>query len=238
MKMPKQIPLKRDLLKGICITKAYLPGTTDGKKIDKMDRYEMKKDQRELDSTKLILDTLDDSVRVKQEFIGSHVAQIQNCVALIVQRLKQGNKLMIFGNGGSAADAQHFAAEFVNRFQMERHPLAAIALTTDTSILTSIGNDYSFDDIFIKQIQALGRKGDIAVCITTSGNSPNVIKAAVEAKSMGLYIIGFSGNRGKLREIADISFCVNSEVTARIQESHITLIHILCDLTERLVSEK
>ena len=188
-----------------------------------------------MNTTQLIFDTLNESIKVKQEFISSHVAQIQNCVALIIETLKQGNKLLIFGNGGSAADAQHFAAEFVNRFQMERPPLAALALTTDTSIITSIGNDYSFDDIFLKQIQALGRNGDIAICITTSGNSPNVIKAAIEAKSMGLQIVGLSGDRGKLKEIADIAFCVNSEVTARIQESHITLIHILCDLTERKI---
>ncbi|MBF0204948.1 MAG: D-sedoheptulose 7-phosphate isomerase [Desulfamplus sp.] len=184
-------------------------------------------------SSQLILDTLNDSIRVKQEFISSHVAKIETAVSLIVKILKQGNKLLIFGNGGSAADAQHMAAEFINRFQMERPPMAALALTTDTSVITSIGNDYSFEDIFLKQIQALGKKGDIALCITTSGSSPNVMKAAIEAKSMGLHIIGLSGNRGKLKEMADIAFCVNSEVTARIQESHITLIHILCDLTER-----
>lgn len=183
----------------------------------------------------LIADTLNESVKVKQEFIKSHIAQIESCAALIVNTLKQGGKLLIFGNGGSAADAQHFAAEFVNRFQIERPPLAALALTTDTSIITSIGNDYSFDDIFLKQIQAFGKKGDIAVCISTSGNSRNVIKAAVEAKKMGLHIVGLSGAKGELKEISDIAFCVNCAVTARIQESHITLIHILCDLTERLI---
>ncbi len=142
---------------------------------------------------------------------------------------------MLCGNGGSAADAQHIAAEFVNRFQMERPPLAALALTTDTSVLTSIGNDYSFEDIFCKQIQALGREGDIAVCITTSGNSPNIIKAADQALKMGIKVIGLSGNGGSLRSIADIAFCVDSPVTARIQESHITLAHILCDLTEKMI---
>lgn len=187
-------------------------------------------------SSQLILETLNESICVKQEFITSHVEKIESAAHLIVERLKEGNKLLIFGNGGSAADAQHMAAEFINRFQMERPPLAAIALTTDTSVITSIGNDYSFEEIFLKQIQALGIRGDIALCITTSGNSPNVIRAAMEAKSMGLHIIGLSGNRGKLKEISDISFCVNSAVTARIQESHILLIHMLCDLTERVVS--
>ncbi|MBF0259238.1 MAG: D-sedoheptulose 7-phosphate isomerase [Desulfamplus sp.] len=188
-----------------------------------------------MNSSQLILDTLNDSIRVKKEFISSHVEKIEMAAHLILKVLKQGNKLLILGNGGSAADAQHMAAEFVNRFQMERPPMAAIALTTDTSVITSIGNDYSFDDIFLKQLQALGRRGDIAVCITTSGNSPNVIKAAMEAKSMGIHVIGLSGNRGKLKDISEIAFCVNGEVTARIQESHITLIHILCDLTERMV---
>lgn len=187
-------------------------------------------------SSQLILETLDESICVKQGFITSHVEKIESAAHLMVERLREGNKLLIFGNGGSAADAQHMAAEFINRFQMERPPLAAIALTTDTSVITSIGNDYSFEEIFLKQIQALGIRGDIALCITTSGNSPNVIRAAMEAKSMGLHIIGLSGNRGKLKDISDISFCVNSEVTARIQESHILLIHMLCDLTERLVS--
>jgi len=110
-----------------------------------------------------------------------------------------------------------------------------MALTTDTSIITSIGNDYSFDDIFLKQIQAFGNKGDIALGISTSGNSPNVIKAAEEAKRSGLLLIGFSGNKGKLKELSDFPFCVNSEITARIQEVHILLAHILCDLTERMV---
>jgi len=189
-----------------------------------------------MNSAQLILETLSESICVKQQFISNHVEKIEAAARLIVQRLRQGNKLLIFGNGGSAADAQHMAAEFINRFQMERPPLAAIALTTDTSVITSIGNDYSFEEIFLKQIQALGRRDDIALCITTSGSSPNVIRAAIEAKSMGLHIIGLSGNRGKLKEISDISFCVNSDVTARIQESHILLIHMLCDLTERVVS--
>ncbi|MCG8532303.1 MAG: D-sedoheptulose 7-phosphate isomerase [Desulfovibrionales bacterium] len=149
--------------------------------------------------------------------------------------LKTGRKILLFGNGGSAADCQHIAAEFVNRFQMERPPLAAIALTCDTSILTSIGNDYSFDDIFLKQVQALGKKGDIALGISTSGNSANVVKAAREAKDKGLFLVGFSGKGGALNDLCDICFCVDSPVTARIQEVHILLAHILCDLTERIL---
>ena len=149
--------------------------------------------------------------------------------------LQGGRKILLFGNGGSAADCQHIAAEFVNRFQIERKPLPAIALTTDTSIITSIGNDYAYEDIFFKQIQALGKKGDIALGISTSGNSPNVIKAVEEAKDIGISIIGFSGNKGKLKTLSDIPFCVDSDTTARIQEVHILLAHILCDLTERIL---
>ncbi len=183
----------------------------------------------------LILDTLEQSIILKQNFISENTALIEKGAKIMANALEQGNKIILFGNGGSAADAQHIAAEFINRFQLERTPLAAIALTTDSSVITSIANDYSFEDIFSKQIQALGKKGDIVIAITTSGNSPNIIKAAKKAKAMGLTIIGFSGNKGKLKTIADIPFCVGSEITARIQETHITLAHILCDLTERII---
>ncbi|WP_342743899.1 D-sedoheptulose 7-phosphate isomerase [Desulfamplus magnetovallimortis] len=190
-----------------------------------------------MDSRKIIIDTLEESLSVKEQFIRNSVEKILEASNLMAQCLKNGSKILLMGNGGSAADAQHIAAEFVNRFQMERPPLAAIALTTDTSILTSIGNDYSFEDIFYKQTQALGREGDIAICITTSGNSANILKAAHEAISMGIHVIGMSGNTGNLKKIAKIPFCVDSTVTARIQESHITLAHILCDLTERILFE-
>lgn len=183
---------------------------------------------------KIIQQSVEESIQAKQLFFNANTTAIEACAHTLVSALKNGRKILLFGNGGSAADCQHIAAEFVNRFQMERHPLAAIALTCDTSIITSIGNDYSFEQIFSKQIMALGKKGDIALGITTSGNSPNVIRAALEAKQMGLTVIGFSGNKGRLKEIADIPFCVESETTARIQEVHILLAHILCDLTERL----
>ena len=175
------------------------------------------------------------SADVKRRIAEEGIEPIVDAANMIAGAFHKGNKMLLCGNGGSAADAQHIAAEFVNRFQMERPPLAALALTTDTSILTSIGNDYSFEDIFYKQIQALGREGDIAVCITTSGNSPNIIKAAYEAKNMGIHVIGMSGNGGLLKEIADIAFCVDSSVVPKIQESHITLAHILCDLTEKMI---
>ncbi len=186
----------------------------------------------------LILDTLSQSIAIKQEFIKKNTDYIEKTAIIMAKTLEQGNKILIFGNGGSAADAQHIAAEFINRFQMERPPLAAIALTTDSSVITSIANDYSFEDIFAKQVQAIGKENDLAIAITTSGNSPNVLKAVQEAKSIGIKIIGMSGKKGKLKEIADFPFCVDSEVTARIQESHITLAHILCDLTEQILFKK
>ncbi len=182
----------------------------------------------------LIQQSVEDSITAKKIFFTEHIEKIESCAAMMALAFKNGRKILLFGNGGSAADCQHIAAEFVNRFQMERKPLPAIALTTDTSIITSIGNDYSFEDIFFKQIQALGNKGDIALGISTSGNSPNVIKAVEEAKDMGLTIIGFSGNKGRLKALSDIPFCVDSDTTARIQEVHILLAHILCDLTERI----
>lgn len=184
---------------------------------------------------KIIKQILDASVKAKQEFVLSNLELINKAALEIVKTLNAGNKILLFGNGGSAADCQHIAAEFINRFQIERRPLAAISLTTDTSVITSIGNDYSFDDIFTKQIQALGKKGDIALGISTSGNSPNVIKAAKAAKDIEMIVMGFSGAKGELKDISDFPFCVNSKTTARIQEVHIMVAHMLCDLSERII---
>ncbi len=174
-----------------------------------------------------------ESISVKEQFFEKNLTKIMDGAETIAECLASGHKLLIFGNGGSAADAQHMAAEFVNRFCIERPPLPAVALTTDTSIITSIGNDYGFDEIFSKQILALGQRHDIAVGISTSGNSANVLKAIETARTRGLYTVGFLGSGGKLTIAPDLSFCVESEITARIQEVHITLIHVLCDLVER-----
>jgi len=183
----------------------------------------------------IILNILQQSIEVKDKFIKDHIDLIIKSADMIAMNIASGHKILIFGNGGSAADAQHLAAEFVNRFQIERPPLPALALTTDTSIITSIGNDYHFDEIFAKQIRALGKKDDIAVGISTSGNSKNVIKAINTAKSMELLTIGMTGKGGKLAESADLVFSVESGITARIQEAHITLGHILCELIERIL---
>ena len=180
----------------------------------------------------MILASLRTSLETMEQSVLAHVDTLIAAAERIDRCLASGGKLLLFGNGGSAADAQHIAAEFVNRFRKERHPLAALALTTDTSVITSIGNDYHFDQIFQKQVAALGRAGDIAIGLSTSGNSPNVLLAMARAREMGIATIGFTGRGGKLAPLCDLLFTVSSEVTARIQEVHITLAHILCELTE------
>jgi D-sedoheptulose 7-phosphate isomerase len=183
----------------------------------------------------IVLNTLNESIAVKDSSIRKNTDELIHVATMMAECLTSGHKILIFGNGGSAADAQHIAAEFVNRFQIERPPLAAIALTTDSSILTSIGNDYHFDEIFYKQVAALGNPGDMAWGISTSGNSKNVVKALTCAKEKGLITLGMCGKGGLISEIADLLLTVDSPVTARIQETHITMGHILCDLTDRIL---
>lgn len=181
----------------------------------------------------LIVRAFEESADVKLSFVKKNLKTIISVVELIVEAFHEGNKVMLFGNGGSAADAQHIAAEFVNRFMIERPPLPAMALTTDTSVITSIGNDYKFDDIFLKQIKALGKEGDIAWGISTSGNSPNVLKALKEAKKMGLKTIGLTGkDGGKMAKMVDYHLNVESDSTPRIQETHITAAHVICELID------
>jgi len=182
---------------------------------------------------RIIFDKLKESIEIKDRFIRNSIDLILESVDMISACLVSGHKLLIFGNGGSAADAQHMAAEFINRFQMDRSPLAAIALTTDTSIITSIGNDHSFDEIFSKQIKAIGKKDDIAIAISTSGNSKNVLQGVYQAKDIGIHTIGLTGSGSILAEYVDLAFCVDSGITPRIQEAHQALEHILCDLVER-----
>lgn len=187
------------------------------------------------DHTTIINSMLEDSLRVKRAAVQSNLDRICRGAEMLAACLTSGHKVLIFGNGGSAADSQHIAAEFVNRYRIERSPLAALALTTDSSILTSIGNDYRFEDIFDKQVRALGRENDVAWGISTSGNSPNIVQAIQTARSLGLKTIGMTGRGGKLAECADLVFTVDSAVTARIQETHITIAHMLCELVDRLL---
>ncbi len=180
-----------------------------------------------------------DSVQAKQQALDAMAASIERAVRLMRQCLQSGGKVMACGNGGSAADSQHFAAELLNRFEKERAPLAAIALTTDTSTLTSIANDYRYEDVFAKQIQALGKKGDVLLAISTSGNSPNVIEAIHVAHALGVRVVALTGrNGGKINALLspdDIHLCVPVERTARIQEVHLLTIHCLCDGIDALI---
>jgi len=180
-----------------------------------------------------------ESCRVKEAFINDNLGRLVNIIDVLTAALKAGNKILIFGNGGSAADAQHIAAEFVNRFIIERPPLPAVALTTDTSIITSVGNDYDFSEIFAKQIRALGQPGDVAWGISTSGNSPNVIKGLETAKKMGLITLAFTGgDGGSISQIADLLLNVSSNITARVQETHITASHAICELVDMKLFQK
>jgi D-sedoheptulose 7-phosphate isomerase len=174
-----------------------------------------------------------ESNHCKELFLNENLTRIVAVVEALTEALKAGNKILLFGNGGSAADAQHLAAEFVNRFIIERPPLPAIALTTDTSVITSIGNDYDFAEIFSKQIRAFGRKGDVAWGMSTSGTSPNVIKAMQVAKKIGMVTIGLTGrDGGELAKIVDHSLNVSATSTPRIQEVHITVGHAICEMVD------
>jgi len=180
-----------------------------------------------------------DSIETKRAFLEMYKDRIVEVGLIMAQALLDGNKILFFGNGGSAADSQHLAAEIVGRYKKERKGLPSIALTTDTSILTAVGNDYGFDVIFERQIEALCMPGDVAVGISTSGNSPNVIKGLMKAHDMGATTIAFSGKQGgKVVDIAHYSFVVPSYDTARIQECHITLGHTLCEIIDEVVNEK
>jgi D-sedoheptulose 7-phosphate isomerase len=184
-------------------------------------------------SRERIIEIANESIEVKKQFFTDNAEKILKCVALITESIRNGGKLLIFGNGGSAADAQHIAAELVNRLSRSRPALPAIALTTDTSVLTSVANDYSFERVFERQMEALGRKGDIAIGLSTSGNSPNVLRAIEKAHSMGLTTIAITGGiGGSLSPKCDLGLIVHSESAQRIQETHITIGHILCELVE------
>ncbi len=177
------------------------------------------------------------SVIAQQAFAEASSDRIIQLVEWTIETFRSGGKLLIFGNGGSAADAQHVAAEFVNRFKIDRQPLPAIALTTDSSILTSIGNDFSFDMIFVKQVQALGKPGDLVLGISTSGNSPNVVKAIAAAKEMNIRTAALTGGSsntgGEIGGLADLVLNVPTDSTAHIQETHLWVEHILCELVEK-----
>jgi D-sedoheptulose 7-phosphate isomerase len=174
-----------------------------------------------------------ESAQLKLEAAGALAAPIARAAALLAETLKSGGKVLACGNGGSAADAQHFAAELINRFEIERAPLAAVALTTDSSTLTSIANDYAYEQVFSKQVRGIGRRGDALLAISTSGNSRNVIEAMQAARALGVRVVALTGNGGgkmaALVSAQDVHICVPHKRTARIQEVHLLALHCLCD---------
>src|SRR5215813_13996227 len=174
-----------------------------------------------------------ESIEAKQSFFDANSELVASAADLIIDSIKSGGKILVFGNGGSAADAQHIAAELVNKLTFDRPPIAAIALTTDTSILTSVGNDSTFDDLFARQVRALGRRGDVALAISTSGNSPNILRAVDASRELGIKTIALAGrDGGKLANDVDLALIVRADSTQRIQETHITIGHILCEIVE------
>ncbi|MFH1243113.1 MAG: D-sedoheptulose 7-phosphate isomerase [Pseudomonadota bacterium] len=188
---------------------------------------------------KIIEKILQDSLKVKEAFIRENITNLTLLAEKVVSVFTADRKLLLCGNGGSAADAQHIAAEFVNRFSLERPPLPAMALTTDTSVITSIGNDYSFEEIFSKQVKALGMEGDLLLAITTSGNSKNLLLAVKDAKRQGIYTVGFLGkDGGQLAGVVDMALVVKADNVARIQEAHILAGHILCHLVDYILFQR
>jgi len=174
-----------------------------------------------------------DSIAVKEQALEKNIEDLEKVSRECIRCLKDGGTLFFFGNGGSAADSQHVAAEFIGRFQKERRALAAMALTTDTSVLTSLANDYSYDIVFSRQLEGLGKKGDVAFGISTSGKSRNVIKAFEAAKLKGMVTVAFTGgDGGPVAAMADMRIIVPSKVTARVQESHSALFHAMCEVVE------
>ncbi|MFP3927267.1 MAG: SIS domain-containing protein [Desulfobacteraceae bacterium] len=187
----------------------------------------------------LIEQALKESLEVKEAFTRRNMQELVHLAERITEAFRRDRKLMICGNGGSAADSQHIAAEFVNRFVLERPPLPALALTTDSSILTSIGNDYSFEEVFSKQVKAVGLEGDVLLAISTSGNSRNVIQAVKTARRRGIYTAGLmGGDGGALRELVDIPLVAESPKTARVQEAHIFAGHLLCEMVDELLFKR
>ena len=175
------------------------------------------------------------SVRAKETFLAEQAADLERAIDLVADAFASGHKVLLFGNGGSAADAQHIAAEWTGRFIRERRPMAAIALTTDTSALTAIGNDYGYDEVFARQVRALGARDDVVIAISTSGKSPNVLRAVDAARALGMRVIGLTGgDGGTLASVVDVSLRVSaSTLSPRIQETHILIGHVICELVDR-----
>lgn len=213
---------------------------SSSKIVDKIKMSENLSNQKPEDfETNVAVKSFKQHIEVFENILQNDIGKIESCANLIFETFQKGNKILIFGNGGSAADAQHIAAEFVGRYETERIALPAIALTTDTSALTAITNDYDFERVFSRQVEALAIKGDCMIAISTSGNSPNVISAVMTARNKGCRIIGMTGAKGKkLASLCDEVILIPSERTARIQEAHITIAHIWCEMIDKLIPAK
>jgi len=186
-----------------------------------------------------IKDILLESIQVKEEILRNQIVQIAEIAQLMIDCLKKDGKVIVFGNGGSASDSQHIAAELVGRFKKDRSALAGIALTTNTSVLTSLANDYGYDVVFSRQVEALGKKNDVVIGISTSGKAKNVALGIKQAKKMGIKTIALSGgDGGDIVKLADVALVVPSKITARIQEAHITIAHIICEMIEQALCQE
>ena len=206
-------------------------------KIKQTDVKQMETGTTENSDRKLIENTLRAHLEVIEKLLNSEIPQIERCADFIFGVLERGNKILICGNGGSAADAQHIAAEFVGRYETERQALPAIALTTDTSALTAVSNDYTFERVFSRQIEALAREGDLLIAISTSGNSPNINSAVLAARQAKCLTLGMTGAKGKkLASLCDECLMIPAERTARIQEAHITVAHIWCEIIDTRIA--
>tara|TARA_R110000868_G_scaffold189695_2_gene433146 strand:- start:191579 stop:192184 length:606 start_codon:yes stop_codon:yes gene_type:complete len=172
-------------------------------------------------------------LKAVNEFFPKNAEKLAELATVVADAIESGHKILLCGNGGSASDAQHIAAEFVGRFVNDRRALASIALTTDTSILTAVGNDYGYDEVFARQVDGLGKEGDVLIAISTSGNSENVIRAVNSSKALNMKTVSLTGRTGgKLHDMCDFNFCVEHPTTAHIQECHIAFLHMLCALVE------
>lgn len=222
---------------GEVLSLPLVEGFSTTKVIDQINQLDPKDGDR-IKTNDVLIDSLEEHRITIENLLSDSVPSIRQCAEIILDTVKSGGKILICGNGGSAADAQHIAAEFVGRYETERQALPAIALTTDTSALTALANDYDFERIFSRQVEALGSKGDCLIAISTSGNSPNIISAAMAARKAGCRVIGMTGAKGKkLASLSDACLMVPATRTARIQEAHITVAHIWCEMVDRMIAD-
>jgi D-sedoheptulose 7-phosphate isomerase len=214
-------------------------GFSSSKIVEKIKGAGEKNTAKEIGGSKnTAANSLNQHLRVFENVLQKDVKNIETCAEVLLETFQNGGKILLCGNGGSAADAQHIAAEFVGRYETERIALPAIALTTDTSALTALANDYDFERVFARQVEALATEGDCLIAISTSGNSPNVIAAVMTARKKGCRIVGMTGANGKkLASLSDVCILVPSERTARIQEGHITIAHIWCEIIDKKIAE-